>query len=187
MRIVRIATLCLAGALAPLSAAAEISDSKRALAVELIEIASGPQPGDRVVGRFLQQLEPRYAGLVTDLMSTEKDLEPVQREALEQQLADFDAFRAAFETRFPEQVDLRGVLVETYVPLYDRYFEEQELAEIVAFYRSEAGRKMVRVLPALLPQGITRTMERLEPELMRVVGLVLYERRQQLLDEGQVR
>jgi hypothetical protein len=30
-------------------------------------------------------------------------------------------------------------------------------------------------------------MERLEPELMRVVGLVLYERRQQLLDEGQVR
>ncbi len=187
MHMARIAPLCLAGVLAPLAGTAEISATKTALVVELVEISAGPEASVPVVRQFLQELQPHYAALVEDVMTAEQDLEPVQRAALTRQLSDFDAFAVAFVERFPNEVDLDGVLAEAYLPLYDRHFEEQELEAIVGFYRSPAGRKMVRVLPVLVNEGVTRTMELIQPQLMRVVGRVLAERRQALVEQGEVR
>ena len=187
MRIARVAAACLAALLLPVAGSAEISATKRALIVELVEISAGPDFSIPAVRQFLQELQPHYAALVADVMTAEQGLEPAQHEALTKQLSDFDAFAVAFVARFPEEVDLDGVLVEAYLPLYDRHFDEPELESIVGFYRSPPGRKMIRVLPALIQEGVTATMELIQPQLMRVVGRVLAQRRQQLVEQGEVR
>jgi hypothetical protein len=187
MRIARISAACLAALLLPLVGTAEISASKRALIVELVEISSGPDFSIPAVRQFLRELQPHYADLVADVMTAEQDLDPAQREALARQLSDFDAFAVAFVARFPQEVDLDGVLVEAYLPLYDRHFDEPELEAIMGFYRSPPGRKMIRVLPPLIQEGVTSTMELIQPQLMRVVGRVLAQRRQELVDQGEVR
>jgi hypothetical protein len=179
MRSARLLVLGLAIALTPAAGQAEVADGKRALIVELIALSAGPQ--NTVAHQFLGQLQPLYGSWVRDLMGSEEELEPARRAALQEHLSDFDAFSVAFMARFPKEVDVEAVLVDTYVPLYDRYFDEAELTEIVAFYRSEAGRKMMRVLPQLIQEGVTGTLRRIEPELLRLVGLVLVERRQAFL------
>jgi len=186
MRTARIAALCLAGLVAPSAGASDIPETKRVLIVELVEISAGPEASIPVVRQFLQELQPHYTSLVAEVMTSETELEPTERDALEKQLSDFDAFAVAFVARFPREIDLDGALVEAYVPLYDRHFEEKELEAIVEFYRSPAGRKMIRVLPLLVQEGVTRTMELIQPQLMRVVGRVFAERRQELVDRGEV-
>lgn len=186
MRIARITALCLVGLLAALHAGAEIAAGKRALIVELVELSVGPESSKPIVRQFLRELQPHYGALVQEVLQSEQDLEPEQRAALEQQLSDFDAFARAFVARFEQQVDLGGVLLEAYLPLYDRHFDEPELEAIVGFYRSPAGRKMIRVLPLLLQEGASSTMELIQPRLMRVVGQVLAERRQELVERGEV-
>lgn len=187
MRIARLATLCLVGALAPLAGSAEVPEAKRALVIELIELSAGSEVGAQAVDEFLRRIEPEFPALVKSLVASEEDLDPADRPAVEARLSDFAAFRADFEQRFPEEVDLEAVLAEVYVPLYDRYFEEEELAEIVAFYRSPAGRKMMRVMPLVLQEGMSGTLERIQPEFLRVVALVLAQRREELSAEGDVR
>jgi len=200
MRIARIFALCLVGLLAPAAGAeeapttsrptenaTEVSASKRALIVELVEISLGPQAGAPMVRRFLSELQPHYPALVAEVMASETALEPAEREALAEQLSDFDAFAALFVRRFPREIDLDAVVIEAYVPLYDRHFEEAELEAIVAFYRSPAGRKMARVVPLLVQDGLTRTRDLIEPQLMRVVGKVFAERRQALFEGSDVR
>lgn len=168
-------------ALVPLGAAAEVAAEKRALIVELVALSGGDAVGPSVASRFLQELRPHYAELVKDVMRAEESLHPAEREALERQLSDFDAFALSFVRHFPERIDLDAVLVEAYEPLYDRYFEQQELEQIVGFYRSPVGRKMVQVLPQLIQQGLEATVAAVEPQLMELVGLILAERRQELL------
>ena len=180
---VRLAMAGLAAALclAPLSAAAEVSPQKRVLIVELVELSGSQRVGPSVAGHFLQGLRPHHAQLVQDVMTSEKDLHPAEREALTKHLSDYDAFAISFTQHFSEEIDLDAVLIEAYLPLYDRYFEREELEQIVAFYRSPAGRKMVHVLPELVQQGLEATIAAVEPQLMRLVGRILAERRQEIL------
>ena len=80
MRSARLLVLGLAILLVPAAGHAEVSESKRALIVELIALSAGPQ--DNVARQFLGQLQPLYGGWVKDLMKSEQELEPAQRAAI---------------------------------------------------------------------------------------------------------
>jgi hypothetical protein len=45
-------------------------------------------------------------------------------------------------------------MVELVVPLYAKHFTDEEIRQLVAFYRSPVGQKLVREQPALLQEGI---------------------------------
>jgi hypothetical protein len=162
-------------------AAAEPSAAKRQLIVELLDL-SGSGSSERVAQLFLLQIRGAYAGLVETVLASETELPPEQLEALRRHLADFDSFGAAFSERFPERIDLDALLESVYVPLYDEHFEEEELRAIVAFYHSPVGRKTLEVMPRLLQQGIDNTLPIVEPQVLALVGEILGERRQQVLE-----
>ena len=63
-----------------------------------------------------------------------------------------------------------------YFPLYDHYFEESELKDIVAFYRTPAGRKAVLVLPAIMQEGMEAARPQFQPQVMALVAEILAER-----------
>lgn len=160
---------------------AEISASKRALIEELLVHSAGAGTVDGVAEMALAQLAPVYGSLIEEVLTAEPDLSDSERELLRAKLADFDAFAASFREHFKARVDVRGVFNAVYVPLYDRYFEEDELRKIVAFYRSPPGRKVLRVMPILGAEGMTAVLPRLQPEVMTIVGEVLAERRSEIL------
>ncbi|MEE2679995.1 MAG: DUF2059 domain-containing protein [Myxococcota bacterium] len=163
------------------TAPAEISAAKRALIEELIVHSAGAGTVDGVAEMALAQIAPIYGSLVSEVLDSEPDLNASDREVLLAGMADFEAFAALFLERFAGQVDVREVFAAVYVPLYDRYFEEDELREIAAFYRSEAGRKVLAVMPALGAEGLRGVLPRLQPQILTIVGEVLAERRSAIL------
>ena len=179
MPTLRIALVLLGSALTLFGseARAEISESKRLLIRELIQLSGGGQAAEQVAQSFLAQIRHVYGSMVDEVVASESDLSAEEKQALREHLADFDRFASAFSARFAERIDLDAALEAVYVPLYDRYFAETELREIVAFYRTPAGRKMIAVLPSLMQDGLESTVTLVQPKVMALVGEILADRR----------
>jgi hypothetical protein len=175
-----IAVVALAAALGPAEAGAQESSDKAALVAELIELTIDARTVDQMANLFLIQIRESFPELVEQVMSTEPGLSSEEEARLRRHLLDFDAFAAVFRAGFAQRVDLAGVLAEAYTPLYDASFTEAELREIVAFYRSPAGRKTLESMPILLQQGLERATSRVEPRVTALVGEALALRRAEL-------
>jgi hypothetical protein len=161
---------------------AEVSASKRLLIRELIELSVVAVSLKKVEQLFLAQIRYALDTVVDQVLTQEPDLSSKQREALREELLDFEAFRSAFEERFSQRIVWEELLESVWVPLYDQHFEESELSVLVAFYRTPAGRKTLEVMPQLMREGLARTLPRLEPDVARLVGEILAERRRALFE-----
>lgn len=163
------------------AAAGEVPESKRALIRDLLEVSGGDLAGERVARAYLAQIRPAYPAMVEEVLSVEKNLDDGERERLRRGLSDFDRFAAAFQAAFASRVDLDEVFETVYVPLYNEHFDEDELRAILAFYRSDAGRKVVQVMPLLMQQGLEASRPLLDPRVLELVGQILAEEREQIL------
>jgi hypothetical protein len=81
--------------------------------------------------------------------------------------------REEFRARRPE-------LIELYARIYTRYFSEAELREIIAFYRSATGRKVVALTPQMMKDIVP-----LATEWGKQISERVIERLRQTPPEGQ--
>ena len=176
----RLAGLVFLAVVGAAGAGAQESPGKSALIAELIELTIDTRTVDQMANLFLIQVRESYPELVEQVMSTEPGLSPEAEARLREHLLDFDAFAAVFRAGFAERVDLARVLADAYAPLYDARFTEAELREIVAFYRSPAGRKTLAEMPVLMQQGLESAIARVEPRVTALVGEALARRRAEL-------
>ncbi|MDJ0848815.1 MAG: DUF2059 domain-containing protein [Myxococcota bacterium] len=183
MRLARLPAVLLAAALLapPTPADAEPSPEKVELIRELLELSGGEEATQQITDTMLGQIYAAFPTLVEEVLRAETELEEAQREALRAHLADFDSFALTFRTRLPKRIDLGEVLETVYVPLYDANFSEAELREIVRFYATPTGRKVVEVLPRVLQEGMESTVPLVQPVVMNLLGEILAERRVELI------
>jgi len=45
-------------------------------------------------------------------------------------------------------------LVQAMIPIYDRFYSEEEINQLTAFYNSPVGKKTIEVTPALIQQSM---------------------------------
>jgi hypothetical protein len=56
---------------------------------------------------------------------------------------DFDRYRELVR----DTIDFKSVVREIYVPLYAKYFSEQQLADLIVFYKTPTGQRYINSLP----------------------------------------
>jgi len=180
------AALCLglaAGAETGPDAASEPpSEAKRQLILELIALSGGQAAAEQLVEVTLAQLEAGYDTMLEEVLRSETELDADEQELLRAHLGDYERFSKAFRARLPERIDMDEILEAAYLPLYHQSFSEEELGEIVAFYHTPTGQKVLLVLPDLLQEGMRRTLPLVQPQVMTVVGEVLAAQRAELFD-----
>lgn len=77
-----------------------------------------------------------------------------------------------------EQIN-NGGFMERFIPVYDKYYTDEEIKDLIAFYQTNLGKKLIRVLPditsesmvvgqkwgeAVAPIAIRRIQKRLQEE-----------------------
>ena len=157
-------------------ASAELTEAKRQLIRELLVASGGTISTEEVNQMLLAQFERVYGSWVEQLVTDDPSLTSEEKQAMRQHLGDFDWFSQVFSARFATRVDLDGIREQAYFPLYDRYFEESELKEILAFYRTPTGKKAVSVLPAIMQEGMEATQPLLQPQVVALMAEILAER-----------
>jgi len=82
----------------------------------------------------------------------------------------FEAFRARSRA-----VNFGALLHEAFVRIYAKYFTEEEIVDISAFYASPIGKKMVELTPRLMADGMKAGTDNLEPKMREVMAEVMEE------------
>src|SRR5712671_1255363 len=85
----------------------------------------------------------------------------------------FKAFRERTST-----IDFSGLLREEQARIYAKYFNEQELADLCAFYAGSTGKKMIEVTPQLMAEGAKAGVDKVGPKMQQVIAQVLEEHEQ---------
>jgi hypothetical protein len=175
---------CIAVALHAATSRAQDARSKADAIRELLAIAGVAGVSEQMLEQQsaieLMRIRPLYASMMELAVSEQADLRESQREQLRERLADFEAFGARFRSLFVERVNFSQIIESAYTPLYERYFSEQELAQMLAFYRTPVGRKSIEVMPSLLAEAARGIDEALRPLSVALIQQIVAEERARL-------
>lgn len=149
--------LCALGS-APQSSAEEIDPAFRADIVRLMEVTGSAEVGE--------QMASLISGQILDgFKKTHPRVSPRAFDIAKEVLV------AEFATAFKGPEGLFAKLI----PLHAKYFSQEDVRGLLAFYETELGRKMIAVMPALMQES-AQVGQAWAEEMMPRVDKVLKER-----------
>ena len=170
----------------PAKSEAEITESKQELIRELLTIVGiagmAEQMRDQQGVVELMQMQPSYHEMMEWATSEQKDLPETDRQLLLARLDDFDVFAERFRALFDERLNFSTIIETVYPPIYDKTFSEEELRQMVTFYRTPVGRKSIEVMPSLMQEAATGIEGAVRPLAIGIVHEIVAEERAKLAD-----
>jgi len=149
-------------------------------ALPLFATESNPSARQReLIGQILQSMNvDRMSKSLVDSMYSQ-----IERQFLQQAQAHgndpdsiaesqdmFRSFRDKCQT-----INFAELLREEQIRIYARYFTEQELSDLVAFYNSPTGKKLIEVSPQIMSDGMKAGVEKVTPRLHEMMQQVTEE------------
>ena len=103
------------------SGAVNISDAKKSLILELIDVSGTKETMSQMFSQIISQAPVEQAASLKSVLNINE-------------------------------------IISRLVPIYDKYFNEGELKELIAFYKGETGRKLIKVMPLLMEDSMNASM-----------------------------
>ena len=170
----------------PARSDAEVTESKQEMIRELLTIVGivgmAEQMRDQQSVVELMQMQPSYHQMMEMATSEQADLSEVDRQLLLARLDDFDAFAERFQALFIERLNFSTIIETVYPPLYDKTFSEEELRQMITFYRTPVGRKSIEVMPSLMQEAAAGIEEAVRPLAIGLIQEIVAEERAKLAD-----
>ncbi len=188
VRIQRIVAVILTASalMQPATSDAELTKSKQEMIRELLTIVGvvgmAEQMRDQQSIVELMRIRPSYPEMMEFAVSEQTDLSEEDRQQLLARLEDFDAFAERFRALFAERLDFSQIIETVYPPLYDKYFSEEELREMLAFYSTPVGRKSIEVMSSLMQEAGGGVEAAVRPLAVGLIQEIVAEERAKLAD-----
>jgi hypothetical protein len=80
-----------------------------------------------------------------------------------------------YRDRVVKKIDVNQLIEQVSYPIYDKYFTESELRDIIAFYKSSTGKKAISLMPQIFNDSFQRTNEILMPQMSRIMTEIITE------------
>src|SRR5262249_50855473 len=130
----------------------------------------------QVVDAMLAQMSVSFPKMFGDLTANSTELTAAEKEEITQQAAEmFERFSARFREEVGRQIDFKKYEEDLSLSLYDKYFTESELQDMIAYYRTPTGQKALRVLPQLTADSVKQSAEQLGPQIGRIAQQIMQE------------
>jgi hypothetical protein len=158
-----------------------IPPAKRELIKELLVLTGGQKTTDAILNSVLDQTERDLSTLLPRMLDKQLSLSPGEREEFNLKMRESMArANKRFRQLFSEKVNFAQLVDNISYSIYDKYFTEDELRDLVTFYQTPTGRKTIEVLPQLFTDSMTKTSEVLIPKMQQIVDEVLAEEKARL-------
>jgi uncharacterized protein len=167
--------------------AQEISYEKRALIKELLELTKSKEDVEGRLKATFDQMERGMLDMIRQEISrTEgfKELTPKQQEELQVKFSG-DAVRMSKRLRelLGQKLDLRQFLEDLAYEFYPKYFTENELRDLISFYKSATGKKAIEVMPNLFKETLEKTNQVLMPKILEITDQLMTEESKNVEDD----
>ncbi|OIP75140.1 MAG: hypothetical protein AUK48_08335 [Oscillatoriales cyanobacterium CG2_30_44_21] len=149
-----------------------ISASKRALIKELLEITGSDKSAQQIMDSMVRAELPKLVSTILEQVP----LLDSDRPEIQQQFSNVVSQMAVkYRDRVAKKINLGKLIEQVSYPIYDKYFTEPELRDILNFYKSSTGKKAIAVLPQVVGDSLSRTNEILMPQMTKIMGEVIAE------------
>ena len=153
-----------------------ISPEKQALLKELYTVTRLSAMTQNIVNTMLSQVQQDIPTLVSATHPEIVDQAEVTRVVHEST----DRVTARFKKLLNEKVDFKTVSEQIFYPIYDKYFSEAELRDLIAFYKTPTGQKTLDVLPQVVAEALERSNKLMMPQLMQIMTQAIDEEKGEL-------
>ena len=145
---------------------AGISPEKIALVKELIEVTGSKEQSIKMMDTMMAFQDVQTRSMIATMFDDDKDMTPADR-AMAKELATQSAERAIASVQefFRSEVDLVQMMEAIVIPIYSKHFTESELRDMISFYRTPTGQKMIRTMPDVVVESLGIMSEQLMPKL----------------------
>jgi len=149
-----------------------ISEQKRALIKELLEITESGKNAQQIMDAMVRAELPKLVSTVLkNVPALDSDRPEVQKK-----FSDIVSRMAIkYRDRVVKKIDLSQLIEQVSYPIYDKYFTESELRDIIGFYKSSTGKKAIAILPQLVGESMSRTNEILLPKMTSIMTEIIAE------------
>ncbi len=153
-----------------------ISPEKRKLIAELLVLTKTGAQVVQITDSMLDSMERTYPIIIKQTLDSDGQLSKVDQDKLSARLAaSYRSFSKKFRERLPKEIDYAQFVEDMVYPLYNKYFTEKELADLIAFYKTETGQKIVTAMPVLFAESTKLSETLLVPKLMKLVDEIIKE------------
>lgn len=154
---------------APANVNQNITPEKLALIKELIDVSHSKQTVEAMLKAQSEEMDKRLPEIIWQGVSGLKELKTLtaaQKEQLRLKVLSSSGRtgRRMYDLLL-EKINFNKLIDDISVPLYDKYFTETELGDLVAFHKSPTGKKVIEVMPNLVAESMTRTSDIIMPQI----------------------
>lgn len=151
-------------------AQAPISEEKRKLISQLVVLMKMDTQSNKLVNEILKSMDGGYRSGFNATVDNMKELSPEQKDLLKETVGErLDAFNRKFRERLEQAVDFGKFFEEALYPLYNKFYTEQELRDLVAFYGTPTGQKVIDTMPQLYADASKMGQEKLLPIVLPLI------------------
>jgi uncharacterized protein len=149
-----------------------ISAEKRALIKELLEITEARK---NLIESIDSMIRSDLSEMVSTVLKKAPDLGSNKPEAEDKLMTIVTKMATKYRDRVLKEVDINQLVEQIAFPIYDKYFTETEMREIVGFYKSATGKKAFGLTSQIFGDSISRTGEILLPKMSQIMKEVIDE------------
>ncbi|HVF90153.1 MAG TPA: DUF2059 domain-containing protein [Blastocatellia bacterium] len=151
-----------------------ISPEKRALIAEMLEIMNVKKTSEEIMNTVLSQMEKDLPRMMSQMLSQEAK----QRRLSEKEMKELEDYlnrtsarlTSKFRELFAKRINIGEVIEQISYPLYDKFFTEAELKDLVGFYKTPTGLKAIKVVPELMGESMQRSNALIMPKIMDLIN-----------------
>ncbi len=150
-----------------------VSPEKQALIQELLNVTNAKKNAEDISNLAIAQVEAVTPNLLADALSKRAGLQGDElRQKTNEHLAQV---LKRFKQLYPQKINYTQVVNQVTYPLYARFFTEEELKDLVNFYKSSTGKKTIAVIPQLAAESVQQSNELLLPKTLELMQQVVNE------------
>ncbi len=153
-----------------------ISPEKKKLITELISLTKAGVQAAEISDTMLDSMERTYPIILKQSLKSSGQLSQSEQDKFSDRLTlSFKTFSRRFREELPAVIDYEKYVNDMVYPLYDKYFTAKELADLVAFYKTETGQKIVTTMPQLVVESTKISETLLVPKLIKLADKLIQE------------
>ena len=161
-----------------------ISESKKALIRELLEVTGAKQNTDQMLTTMLSMQEAHSAKMLQSSINDDRSIPQDEKKGrLEKAKSESDRMAKRLYDYFTTEFNIGAVMEDISYTVYDKYFTEDELKDLIAFYKSPAGKKYISVVPNVIADSMSIFVEKYAPKLDEFVKKAVEEELTQIKNE----
>jgi hypothetical protein len=159
--------LSLGALLASANAQTPIAPEKLAALKELSALVSADNKVEDITKLFSAEMEGMRKQIVKSIIEAETEMSAAEKLELEKALlSDKGSKYKNYEERLLQKLDAGKMMDDMLISIYDKVFTLAEIKDMLAFYKTPTGSKMLKQTPVIMAESMKIMQEKLVPKIL---------------------